>query len=106
MKPELVMLVTSVPRESADIVRQALAQAGAGTQGNYSHCSFTYEGVGRFLPGPDANPAAGNKGEINAVPEVRIEVLCERSKIDSIVAALKAAHPYEEPAYHYFSVEM
>ena len=100
------MLVVSVPLEHAESVRAALAVAGAGVLGNYTNCSFSYRGVGRFLPLEASNPAYGTKGELSLVEEERIEMLCDREKISVIVAALRAAHPYEEPAFHFFSVEI
>jgi hypothetical protein len=106
MESEFVMLVTSAPKEHADAVRKAMGDAGAGRLGNYTHCSFSYEGMGRFLPEERANPAYGAKGELSQVPEERIEMLCERAVVKDVIAALKKAHPYEEPAYHYFPVEI
>jgi hypothetical protein len=101
-----VLLVVNVPVEHADAVRKAMHEAGAGKLGNYSHCSFSYRGVGRFMPDERAAPAIGKVGEIAAVEEVRIEVLCERSKLPAVVAAVKETHPYEEPAYHVVPIEI
>jgi len=106
MESVYVMFVTSVPTASADAVRAAIASAGGGKLGNYTHCSFSYKGTGRFLPNVNAHPAYGKKGELAQVEEERIEVLCERAKIKDIIAAMKKAHPYEEPAYHYAAVEI
>src|SRR3989344_6179331 len=105
MNQELVLFVVSVPIEHADVVREAIHKAGGGQLGNYSHCSFSYRGVGRFLPGEGASPAYGEKGSPSAVEEERIEVLCERSKLREVIAAMKAAHPYEEPAFHFFPIQ-
>ena len=105
MNQESVLFVVSVPVEHADAVRKAIHDAGGGNMGHYSHCSFSYRGVGRFLPGEGASPAYGEKGSLSAFEEERIEVLCERSKLREVIAAMKAAHPYEEPAFHFFSVE-
>jgi len=105
MLSDAVLLVVSVPLEHADAVRQAIHEAGGGNQGKYSHCSFSYRGVGRFVPEAGANPAVGEVGKLEAVDEERIEVLCERSVIPAVIEAMKKAHPYEEPAYHFFSVE-
>lgn len=58
------------------------------------------------MPGEQADPAYGKKGEVSMVPEIRIEMLCDRSKIKGVVTAVKKMHPYEEPAYHYFPVEI
>ena len=105
MNQESVLFVVSVPVEHADAVRKAIHDVGGGNMGNYSHCSFSYRGVGRFLPGEGASPAYGEKGSLSAFEEERIEVLCERSKLREVIAAMREAHPYEEPAFHFFSVE-
>ncbi len=106
MESKYVMLVTSVPTEHADAVRKAMGDAGGGRLGNYTHCSFSYKGMGRFLPNANADPAYGAKDVLNVVSEERIEMLCERMKIKEIIAAMKKAHPYEEPAYHMVAVEI
>lgn len=92
-------LVTYVPAEAADVVRAALAAAGAGSLGDYAEASFSSSGEGRFRPGPGATPAIGSIGELEVVDEVRIEVVLARHRRGPVVAALLAAHPYEEPAY-------
>ena len=101
----LVMFIVNVPVEYADSVRKALHDAGAGRLGAYSHCSFSYLGVGRFKPEAGAQPTIGAIGELVAIEEERIEVLCEREKVAAVIEAMKKAHPYEEPAFHFFSVE-
>lgn len=101
---EFVMLVVSVPIEHAEVLRTALGNAGAGTLGNYSHCSFSYVGTGRFLAGEKANPAYGKKGKPSSVEEERIEMLCAKDSIPTILKALRDNHPYEEPSFHYFPV--
>lgn len=92
-------LVTFVPAPDADVVRAALAAAGAGTLGAYEEASFSSAGEGRFRPGSGANPAIGSVGELEVVDEVRIEVVFARHLRAAVVAALVAAHRYEEPAY-------
>lgn len=86
------------PREEASTLRHVLHKAGAGELGRYSEASFTTEGEGRFRPGVGAAPAIGQVGTREKVEEVRIEVLCPAEKVPGAVAALKAAHSYEEPA--------
>ena len=78
MESKYVMLVTSAPLEHADAVRKAIGDAGGGKLGNYSQCSFSYQGTGRFIPNENAHPAYGSSGIVNEVPEERIEMLCER----------------------------
>lgn len=99
-----VKVVTFVPNENADEVRLALGESGAGVQGEYTFCSFSSAGVGRFKPSEKANPHIGEKGEINAVMEHRIEVTCDRRDAKAIVTALKKAHPYEEVVLDIFEL--
>lgn len=92
-------LTTYVPVADADALREALAAAGAGRIGDYDHASFSTPGQGRFRPLEGANPVLGRVGEIERVAEERVEVVLSRSQRGAVVAALLAAHPYEEPAY-------
>ena len=91
-----VKVVTTVPLEDANTVREALGKAGAGIVGNYSFCSFSVIGKGRFKPNEKANPHIGEPGKLEVVEEERIEVVCDRAVARQVIAALKAAHPYEE----------
>lgn len=75
-----------------------MGDAGAGRIGNYVYCSFTTVGVGRFLPLEGANPAIGAVGQSEAVVEERIETVCAENKLPGVIQAIRAAHPYEEPA--------
>jgi len=92
-------LVVFVPRDAAAPVRAAMADAGAGAIGDYDHCSFTSPGEGRFRPLEGADPTIGTVGDIEVVAEDRIEVILPRRRRAQVVAAMLAAHPYEEPAY-------
>lgn len=94
-----VKIVTFVPSENADAVRDAIGKAGAGQIGEYSFCSYTANGVGRFLPSENANPHIGESGKLEAVQEERVEVVCDRNKAKQVIAAMKSAHPYEEVAF-------
>lgn len=106
MGSKFVMLIVSVPLDHADAVRKAIGDAGGGRLGNYTQCSFSYKGIGRFQANKNANPTYGQRGERTDIEEERIEFLCEQLKIKEIIAAMKKVHPYEEPAFHYFSVEI
>jgi dinuclear metal center YbgI/SA1388 family protein len=88
-----------VPAAAADRVREALAGAGAGALGNYDGASFSAPGEGRFRPLAGASPSIGEVGRPEVVAEVRVEALLPRSRRTPVVAALLAAHPYEEPAF-------
>jgi hypothetical protein len=93
-----VKIVTFVPTGSAVAVRQAMGAAGAGSIGNYSFCSFSVAGAGRFMPSAQAKPHIGQANQLEAVTEERIEVVCERAAAKQVIAAVRAAHPYEEAA--------
>lgn len=97
MSVDAVKLVVTVPESHADAVRRVLGEAGAGRAGNYRFCSFSSKGMGRFLPEPGANPAIGQVGRLEEVVEERIEVTVERARLETVLSALRAAHPYEEP---------
>lgn len=95
----LFKLGVFVPLEAQDQVRQAMAEAGAGHIGDYDQCSFSSEGTGRFRPLEGANPHIGETGKVEAVQEVRIEVIVNRHALGVVESAMKKAHPYEEVAY-------
>ncbi len=95
---ELVKIAVTVPETHAAALREAMGKAGAGKIGNYEFSSFSVKGTGRFRPTEGAHPAIGEVGQMEAVPEERIEVTCERNQIKQVVAAIKSAHPYEEIA--------
>lgn len=97
-------LVIYVPTGAAQAVRQAIGDAGAGRLGNYSHCSFSTEGTGRFTPLPGANPAIGVVDRPEEVRETRIEAIYPRSRRQAVVDAALAVHPYETPAFMTFPV--
>ena len=92
-------LTVFVPTDAAAIVRAALAEAGAGTIGDYDFASFSADGIGRCRPLEGADPMIGTIGEIKTIEEVRIEVVLPRGHRGQVVRAMLAAHPYEEPAY-------
>jgi hypothetical protein len=99
-----VKIVITSPVKNADDVRAALAEAGAGQSGNYTHCSFSTPGKGRFMPVAGAHPHVGEVGRLEVVDEERIEVLCERNRARGALEAAIAVHPYEEPAYEVYPV--
>lgn len=97
--PALDKWAVMVPADAADAVREAMFAAGAGTVGDYDSCSWAVEGEGRFRPLGGANPALGSIGELEHVRELRVEMVAPRPLRERVRAALRAAHPYEEPAY-------
>jgi len=98
-------IVVTAPVAAADKVRQAIGEVGAGKVGNYSFCSFSTRGVGRFLPNEGAHPAIGEVGKLEEVEEERIEVNCADELVASVVATIRAAHPYEEPAIDIYPLD-
>lgn len=94
-----VKIVTYIPADDADSLRKALGNAGAGQLGEYTFCSFSTAGTGRYLPSDKAHPHIGQPGSFESVQEERIEVTCDREKAKTVLGALKATHPYEEVAY-------
>jgi hypothetical protein len=95
---EIVKLVVFVPLTHTDIVRKAMGDAGAGKLGNYTHCTFSTKGTGRYLPVEGAHPFIGEVGKLEEVEEERIETVCYKKDLDRIIAAIKKVHPYEEIA--------
>lgn len=88
-----------VPSEALDAVRDALFSAGAGRIGDYERCSWYTEGVGTFFGGEATLPIVGERGREERVPEVRLETVFPEERHNEVVAALRKAHPYEEPAF-------
>ncbi len=100
-----VKLVTFVPQSHATLLRDALAEAGAGTIGAYTHCAFTVAGTGSFRPEAEATPYVGDKGVINEEPEQRLEMLAPKARLSHVLKALFKNHPYEEVAYDVIPLE-
>jgi len=101
---DYVTIVVTVPESHADIVREAMGRAGAGKIGDYSYCSFSVKGIGRFLPNEGANPHIGKVGVLEEVVEERIETICSRSILDYVLEEIKKAHPYEETGIDIYPV--
>jgi hypothetical protein len=96
----LDVLVVYVPVQDSERVLAALFEAGAGAIGDYRECAWVTRGTGQFRPLAGADPAVGAVGELEKVAESRIEVVLPRARRREVVAALRLAHPYEEPAFH------
>jgi dinuclear metal center YbgI/SA1388 family protein len=94
-----VKLVTFVPAENVEAVSQAVFAAGAGRIGKYSACSFRSPGTGTFFGEEGASPVVGQAGRLEEAPELRLETVVPVSKVPDVMRALRAAHPYEEPAF-------
>lgn len=93
-----------VPQSHLEVVKQAAFDAGAGRIGDYDSCCWQVEGTGQFRPLAGSDPFLGRQGEIEQVPEYRVEMVCAAEHIKAAVAAMIAAHPYEEPAWDVLQV--
>ncbi|MBF6175596.1 Nif3-like dinuclear metal center hexameric protein [Nocardia blacklockiae] len=101
-KPEAPVDLWSVqvPRAQTETVLAALFAAGAGAGGHYRDCCWQVPGTGQFRPLEGANPTVGEVGSLTRVEEDRVEVVAPPSARSAVLAALRAAHPYESPAFH------
>jgi dinuclear metal center YbgI/SA1388 family protein len=97
-------LVVFVPEADTERVLDALSTAGAGVIGDYDRCAWTASGTGTFRPGTGANPTIGSVGAVERVAETRVEMVMPRARRGAVLAALLAAHPYEEPAYDVYEL--
>ncbi len=92
-------IVTFVPRDDAQRVVDALANAGAGAIGDYDRCAYLSDGRGTFRPGERADPTVGRPGQVEQVDETRVEMVLPRARREAVLQALRSSHPYEEPAF-------
>ncbi|MCA9356099.1 hypothetical protein KC852_01080 [Candidatus Nomurabacteria bacterium] len=106
MESKNVKLVVFTPLTHADVVREALGNAGAGKIGNYDFCSFSTRGIGRFRGNENSNPAIGNALKYEQVEEEKIEVVVPRTILNDVIDAVKKVHPYEEVAFDVYPLEM
>jgi hypothetical protein len=97
-------LVVFVPEGALDDVRDALFAAGAGRIGEYERCSWYTPGTGTFLAGEGADPSIGERGREQRVPELRLETVFPDDRHEDVLTALRAAHPYEEPAFDVYQL--
>ena len=103
---QLLKLVVFVPSGHEDAVRDALAAAGAGQIGDYSHSTFQVSGCGTFMPGSGANPYIGSRGRLEKIDELRIETILPATRRSAVINKLLEAHPYEEVAYDLYPLDL
>ncbi|MGJ8689657.1 MAG: NGG1p interacting factor NIF3 [Gammaproteobacteria bacterium] len=87
-----------VPESHLEEVKQAVFAAGGGRIGDYEHCAWQVLGQGQFRPLAGSQPFIGSQDTLESVAEYRVELVCSKESIEAAVAALRQAHPYEEPA--------
>lgn len=93
-----VKIITTIPPENTEEVRNAICEAGSGIIGNYSYCTMSTKCTGTFKPNEDANPYIGENNKLEFVEEDKLEVICDVSNVKKVVKVLREVHPYEEPA--------
>ena len=93
-----VEIVTTIPTENVEEVRNAICELGAGVIGNYSYCSISTQCIGTFKTNDVANPYIGENNKLEFVEEVKLETVCEVKNVKKVISKLREVHPYEEPA--------
>ena len=99
MEGVMYSLFFYVPESHLEVVKQAVFAAGAGTIGDYKNCCWQGLGQGQFQPMSGSQPFIGQQGQLEVLAEWRVELVVKAASIKPVLAALKSAHPYEEPAY-------
>ncbi|MDO8344494.1 MAG: YqfO family protein [Cellvibrio sp.] len=92
-------LVFFVPESHLDLVKTAVFKAGAGRIGQYEQCCWQVLGQGQFRPLAGSAPFIGVQDQLEILPEYRVEMVCADELIVAAISALRASHPYEEPAF-------
>ncbi|MDF2690282.1 MAG: NGG1p interacting factor [Gammaproteobacteria bacterium] len=92
-------IVFYVPESHLESVKAAAFKAGAGKFPHYDHCCWQILGQGQFRPKKGSDPFIGQEDTLSIVPEYRVESICEDGMLETVIKAILAAHPYEEPAY-------
>ena len=104
-KATIKKLVTYIPTSNAETLRQALFDVGAGSIGNYDHCSYTLEGTGSFRGNENSSPVIGEKGKTHYEKESEINITFPKHLEPLVIETLKNSHPYEEVAYEITTLE-
>ena len=103
--PTMYKLCVYVPESHLEPVKLALFEAGAGRIGDYDSCCWQTAGQGQFRPLAGSDPFLGEQGAVEKVAEFKVELVCEDANIEAAIAALRASHPYEEPAFDVWRLE-
>ncbi|KTC64951.1 structural toxin protein (hemagglutinin/hemolysin) RtxA (plasmid) [Legionella adelaidensis] len=101
----MFLLYFYVPATHLEIVKNAIFAVGAGTIGNYTHCSWEIKGEGQFMPKEGSNAFIGTVNTIEKVMEYKVEMVCSEEVVRKAIHALKESHPYETPAYQIIRCE-
>lgn len=93
-----------IPESALETVKQAMFNAGAGRIGNYDSCAWQVRGKGQFRPLTGSQPTIGVTDTLETVVEYKLEMVCDENRLADVIAAIRASHPYDEPAYQYWAV--
>lgn len=96
----MYVIAVYCPTTHVESIKEAMFSAGGGKIGDYDCCSFEFKGLGQFRGLRGANPFIGQVGQVEQVDEVKVEMVCKEMFVRDVLKAMKAAHPYEEPAFH------
>ncbi|WP_226705038.1 YqfO family protein [Microbulbifer elongatus] len=94
-----------IPESHLEPVKRAIFAAGAGRIGDYDSCCWQVLGSGQFRPLDGSQPFIGQQGEVETVAEYRVETVCADEVVDAVLAAMRSAHPYEEPAFDLWKLD-
>lgn len=94
-----------VPESHLETVKNALFDKGAGIIGNYSRCAWQTKGTGQFKALADSQPHTGKQGQLETVDEYLVEMVCDDKHVNTVLAELINAHPYETPAYSAWEIK-
>ena len=100
----MLKLIYYVPESHLEETKLAIFAAGAGGIGNYEHCAWQVLGTGQFKPVKGANPFIGELDALEHVAEWRVETIVPEQNAQAVAKALKASHPYEEPAFEFMQL--
>ncbi len=100
----MLKLIYYVPESHLEFTKEAIFNAGAGGIGNYQHCAWQVEGIGQFKPVKGADPFLGQLNELEQLKEWRVETIVLEKNASTVAKALKASHPYEEPAFEFIQI--
>lgn len=100
----MLKLIYYVPESHLETTKVAIFSAGAGGIGNYEHCAWQVLGTGQFKPVKGAKPFIGELNTLEQIPEWRVETIVSEDQAKLVAQALKASHPYEEPAFEFIQM--
>lgn len=104
-KCQVYKLIIFAPAAEKEKIKNAMFELGAGQLGDYDSCCFETPGNGQFRPLKNSDPFIGERGKVEIVQEVKIEMICPQSLIKDAIQELRRVHPYEEPAFDIIKLE-